>query len=355
MSAAAGDAYLNTRVSVMASRLLDTDTVGKLSRLTLPELAERLTLPALLDDTLGSNAKSRAVEQALVSLLLIELAILIRPMSATGRALILKWGRKLALFNLTALLRSKLHNLDQTETLENLFELPPALRLPIPRRELFRAESAQELLRILEQTQYGLIARQAREVYEQRRDPFALEAAIDQRYYSEMTRALMQFDSASLQPLRRVLGALLDQVNLIWMLRFRFSYHLTPSETFFYLVPSFRLLHRERLLELVNIDNFEQLIAALPSPLDEELAGSRSLIEVQQRVARLTAGEMHRVLAYSSSGVARALAYLILREREVRLLFSLVQGRLLALPDDLLDMGLELAEPHCPTAVPVAA
>ncbi len=354
MSAAA-HAYLNTRVSVMSTRLLDHDRIAELARLKLPELAERLHLESLLDDTLSARAKSRAMEQALIHTLLNELDILIRPVNAVERDLMLKWGRKFALFNLKTLLRGKLYQRDPAEIRENLYELPAAVRLPVPRRELFRAENAAELLRVLEQTQYGLIARQAREVFEQRRDPFALEAAIDQRYYSEMTRAVMRFDSASLQPLRALLGAVLDQVNLMWMLRFRFAYKLSPSETFYYLVPSFKLLHRDRLLKLVNIDSLERLLAELPPPLNQALAGSTSLIDIQKRSGALMAADVRRILSQGGAGVARALAYLILRERDLHTLFSLIQGRLLDLPEPLIEVGIELADPHCPPAMPVAA
>lgn len=351
---AAGHAYLNTRVSVMSTRLLNHEEIAALARLELPELAERLRLEPLLDDGLGVRAKSRAVEQALIHILLAELAVLLRPVNANERDLMIKWGRKFALFNLKTLLRGKLYRRDPAEIRENLYDLPAAVRLPISRAELFKAENAPELLRVLEQTQYGLIARQAREVFEQRRDPFALEAAIDQRYYSEMTRSVMQFDSASLQPLRALLGAMLDQINLMWLLRFRFSYGLSPSETFYYLVPSFRLLHRERLLALVNIDSMERLTTELPAPLDQVLVGSDSLIDIQKRSGALMRAEVHRILSLGGAGIARALAYLILRERDLYTLFSLIQGRLLGLPEPLIEVGIELTDPQCPPAMAVA-
>ena len=352
---AADDAYLNTRVAVMASRLFSTERIESLGKKTLPELAEEFRLESILDDSLSVRAKSRAVEQTLIHVLLSDLTILIRPMGSMERDLLLKWGRKFALFNLKTLLRGKLYDRDQGEIRENLYDLPAAVRLPIPHRELFRAESVQELLRLLEQGRYGLIARQAREVYEQKREPFALEAAIDQRYYGELARAVMQFRSDSLQPLRQLLGAVLDQVDLLWMLRFRFSYRLSPSETFYHLVPSFRLLHRDRLLELVNLDSFEQLLAELPPPLDEIMAGCTNLIDVQKRAGSYMSREIRRTLTQSSSGVARALAYLLLRERDLFALFSLIQGRLLQLPEDLIQVGVELAEPECPFGMGAAA
>jgi len=348
MSQAAAQAYLNTRVSVMSTRLFRPSELAELAGLGLDDLAARFGLASLIDEHVTVRAKSRAVEQALISLLLAELAILVRPMTAAERALIMAWARKYALFNLKTLIRGKLYDLDQQEIRQNLYDLPPHVRLP--HQELFRAENVLELLRQLEQGPHVLIARQAREAYEQRREPFALEAAIDQRYYAGLARQVRQFHDASLQPLQHLVGTLLDREDVQCLMRFRFSYRLSPSETFYQLVPSFRLLHRDRLLELVELETFEQVIEALPAPLDALLAGASNLIEIQQRLHHYMADEARRVLALSASAVARALAYLILRESQFRALFALVQGHLLQLPTQLVGVAVGLAEPVCPLA-----
>jgi len=113
-------------------------------------------------------------------------------------------------------------------------------------------------------------------------------------------------------------------------------------------VPSPRLLHRERLLALVNIETFEQVLQALPPPLDALLADSPSIIEVQRRMGRYVAREARGILRRSPSAVARALAYLILREMDLFLLFSLIQGRLLELSTEVVEVALEITEPSCP-------
>jgi len=356
MSNAANQAYLNTRISVMATQLFDPDTIGRLSQMQLPELAERFSLAGLADDQLSAQTRSRAIEQTLIQVLLSELQVLVRPMNPAERALVLAWGRKYALFNLKTLIRGKLHNLDPKEIRENLFELPACIRLvnlPAIRladEDLFRAENVLELLRQLEAGPHRLIARQAREIYEQRREPFALEAAIDQRYYAGLVRQIMQFYDSNLQPLQHLIGTELDRIDLLWLLRFRFSYQLSPSETFFQLVPSMRLLHRERLLGLVNLESFQRVLESLPPPLDEMLADSRTVLDVQRRMGRYVAREAHRVLRQSPSGVARALAYLMLREMNLLLLFALIQGRLLNLSTEVVEIALEITEPTCPWA-----
>jgi len=354
MTSAANQAYLNTRVSVMSAQLFDPALMTRLTQLGLDELTEEFGLTPVLDEQLTSRSKSRAVEQALIQTLLAELSILVRPMAAGERTLVLNWGRQYALSNLKTLIRGKLYALDKKEIRDNLYDLPRNVRLP-KQDNLFRAENVLELLRQLEGGPYSLIARQAREIFEQKREPFALEATIDQRYYAGLVRQVMQFHDDNLRPLQQLVGAVLDRVDLLWLLRFRFSYQLSPSETFYQLVPSFRLLHRDRLLKLVNAESFEQVLESLPPPLNERLAGSVNLIDTQQRLNRYVCEEALRVLRHGRSGVARALAYLILREMDLFLLFSLIQGHLLELPKELIDIAIQLAEPRCPIGTMAAA
>ena len=330
----------------MSTHLFKPGELEELAGLGMTDLAGRYGLSGLLDEQVTTSAKSRAVEQSLITILLSELTILARPMTATERALIMAWGRKYALFNLKTLIRGKLYDLDQKEIRENLYDLPPSVRLS--HQELFRAENVLELLRQLEQGPHALIARQAREAYEQRGEPFALEAAIDQRYYAGLARLVMQFHDANLQPVRHLVGTLLDREDIQCLVRFRFSYRLSPSETFYQLVPSSRLLHRERLLELVNLETLEQVIEALPPPLNALLAGCGNLIEVQQHLHHYMTAEARRILGQSSSGVARALAYLILRESQLRSLFSLTQGHLLELPVQFVEIAVGLTDAICP-------
>jgi len=346
MSSAAHNAYLNTRVAAKATQLFGPQELKRFSQLALPEIAQEFGLGSLFEEPGNARAKSRAVEQALMQLLLEELQILIRPMNAEERGLVLAWGRKFALFNLKTLLRGKIRNLDPQEIRENLYDLPPQVRLSD--EDLFRTESVVELLRCLESGPLSLLARQAREIYERRQEAFALEAAIDQRYYTELARRVGRLDGHAAQRQMRVLvGSLVDRANILWLLRFRFGYQLSSSETFYQLVPSPHLMYRQRLLELVALDDQPKVIAALPDPLRELLADAGNLMEAQRRLSFHGAAIAVDVLRHGHTGVARALAYLMLREENLRAVFSLVQGRLLRLPDAYVDLALGLSPAIC--------
>jgi V/A-type H+-transporting ATPase subunit C len=346
MSSAAKNAYLNTRVAAKATQLIGLKNVRQLSQMNLHELGQHLGLGDLLDEPGSVRSKSRAVEQGLIQVLLDDLAVLVRPMSPEERGLVLAWARKYALFNLKTLLRGKIRQLDPQEIRENLYDLPPQVRLS--NEDLFRTESAVELLRCLEDGPLSLLARQAREIYEKRQEAFALEAAIDQRYYSELARRVTRLgDAKADRQMRTLVGSLVDRANILWLLRFRFAYGLPPSETFYQLVPSPNLMYRQRLLDLVSLENQVQVIAALPEPLRSLLADADNLMESQRRLSQYCYGIARDVLRHGHSGVARAMAYLILREIDLQFTFTLIQSRLLNLPAPYVDLALGLSPAIC--------
>jgi len=354
MSSAAKNAYLNTRVAAKATQLIGLKNVKQLSQMSPHELCQHIGLGDLLDEPGSARSKSRAVEQGLIQVLLADLAVLVRPMSPEERGLVLAWARKYALFNLKTLLRGKIRQLDQQEIRENLYDLPPQVRLS--NEDLFRTESAVELLRVLESGPLSLLARQAREIYEKRQEAFALEAAIDQRYYSELARRVTRLgDPKADRQMRSLIGSLVDRANILWLLRFRFAYGLPPSETFYQLVPSPNLMYRQRLLDLVSLENQAQVIAGLPEPLRSLLADADNLMESQRRLSQYCYGIARDVLRHGHSGVARAMAYLILREIDLQLTFTLIQSRLLNLPAAYVDLALGLSPAICAHNWPDAA
>ena len=119
--------------------------------------------------------------------------------------------------------------------------------------------------------------------------------------------------------------------NLLLLLRYRFCYGLTPSETYYLLSPHGLVLNRQHLLRLVNLGSLEKVVESLPGPFGAGLRDSRHPMDVDFGLRRLTRKALQQHLRASPSIAARSLAYLALREEELRRLFSLLQGRILGL------------------------
>ncbi len=330
--------YLHTRVSVLAERLFDPAEQRRLPQLDLEQIGNRFGLQAMLEESIPAATRNRAVERTLIRILMNELTLLIRPMYGEARDLVLYWARKFELYNLKALIRGKLSGEDERSIEDNLYDVPDALALP--HTSLLRTESVLELLRQLEQSPYRVIAGQARQVFEERHEPFALEATIDQSYYAGLVKRARELQGVDSKEMQQVVGLQLDQLNLLWLLRYRFSYGLSATETYYQLVPSARKLHRGALLSLVDLPEFEKVIDSLPQPLDRVLEGADTAVEVERRMERHSAALLRHLLRHSPSAVARALAYLLLREMDLKRLFAAIQGRILLLRPELLNYAL---------------
>lgn len=340
MSTQGDNAYLNTRISVLADQLLSSAELSQLPTLSLDELSRRYSLAPLEEEGLPVSIRLRAVEGALIFTLLSELTLLVRPMYGGARELVIHWARKFELYNLKALVRGKLNGLEEQEIEANLLDLPEFLTLP--HHALLRTESVLEMLRQLEQGPYRAIASQARQVFEEHHEAFALESTIDQRYQAGLVKRVRQLAGADLKETQQVIGLQLDRINLLWLLRYRFAYGMAPSETYYQLVPSILQLHRERLLKLVNLPSIERVIEALPEPLSHLLAQAGDSEEVEARMEAFTWEKTRAIVAHNPSPIARALAYLILREFDLKMLFMVVQSRMLGLDDAVLRQAMHL-------------
>ncbi|MCB1758526.1 MAG: V-type ATPase subunit [Gammaproteobacteria bacterium] len=340
MTAPASHTYLKTRASIMAKRLFTTEQLEALLETPLEQMVQRFNLAGILENATSEAQLNRAAERALIHTLMLELGVLLRPLDGFARDILIHWTRKFELYNLKALIRGKLQGLPFEQINHNLYELPQLISLPHDR--LLRTESVLELLRSLERTHYADIARQARQVFEEKNEPFSLDAAIDRSYYTGLLRRINRGEAQDQRELEQLVASLIDQQNLIWLLRYRFSYALSPTETYYLMIPFGRQLHQERLKSLVNIDQFGALIEALPGRLKTRLEGADNMLDAERLLDQETADQARRALRFSVSAVTRSLAYLVLREMDLKRLYALVQGKALNLSESLLRIAANL-------------
>ncbi|MCU7921678.1 MAG: V-type ATPase subunit [Candidatus Thiodiazotropha sp. (ex Dulcina madagascariensis)] len=335
MSSHRDQAYLKTRVAVLSARLLSPPEIERLKGLSLNQLGETFDLLPIFEEAIDTRQKSRLVEQALLHRLMRELSVLLRPLSGRSRGLLLYWPRKFELYNLKTLIRGKLSHLGMEEIRDNLYELPENIRLP--HESLVQAENVLEMLRQLDQGPYALIARQARNVFEEQHETFSLDAAIDRLYYTGMLRHANITDSIDKRGLKQVIGIMIDRQNILWLLRYRLAYHFAPSEAYYLLIPYGGRIQRDNLMELANLDGLETIIDHLPAPFRTLLSGAENTTQVRQRLDRTVSVELQKLMRYSPDAVVSALSYLIIRDMDLIRLYAIIQGKLLQMDQAMLD------------------
>ncbi|MGB0721789.1 MAG: V-type ATPase subunit [Gammaproteobacteria bacterium] len=353
MSQARDSAYLNTRVAILGGKLLDREQLSDLVALDFDQVVARLTGGQLGQlDTSGEEDRARvldALDHHLIQDWVQDLLVLLRPLRGKQRDVLVQWSRRMELFNIKAMVRGKLAGHSAAEIEAHLHDLPGSLSLA--RDELLRTESVTEFMRLLEQTPYASIARHARRNFEERSDPFRLDASLDRWFYVGLMGQLLAMEEPDRGELRRLIGTSVDRHNLTWLLRYRFVYGLSATETYYLLIPNGLRLHTDDLRRLVDMDRFEQVLEELPEPLRGVLEGSAHNTEVEQRMQAHLSAIAHGVLRRSPSVAARVFAYLMLRFLDTRTVFAILEGKRLGLDETLIGQAVGLK----PIRVPEAA
>jgi V/A-type H+-transporting ATPase subunit C len=333
----AEQAYLRTRLAIMSTNLLGRERLNALAALPLEELAKASGFDAVKAPS--ESARLATFERALMQSWLDELSTLLRPLKGPARRLLTQWASRYELLNIKALVRGKIGQLPAEEIERSLFHLPGFLSLN--HDELLNTDSVPELLRHLQKTRYRRIADQALRRYEERPDPFLLDATLDQQFYSELNDRAQHLDSTDRAEVLALIGRIVDRHNLVWSLRYRYNYGLQPSEVIYLAIDGGRVLNRDLLQQILNADTLAEALRLLPPNLlsQDEMPDQITLIEIVLRQ------ELHRhawrALRRSPSVLTSALAYLVLRYGDINGLYAIVHARIHGLSDELLAEALD--------------
>lgn len=332
-------AYLNTRVSLYSERLWSDDQFSQLIRAPHAEVPENLTrrgLGALAQGYGGSDPLS--LEGRIIAQLLDETRVLVRPLTGPDRQFILYWTERFEVSNVKTLIRAKMAGERYASLAPRLIDMGPFARLNLD--DLMHAEDVTELFRRLEQSPYADIVRHARRAFEESHDPFVLEATLDRSYFEGLVRRAQPLEAKAGKPFRDLMATIIDRINLVWLMRYRFNYGLPPARVYYLLVGGHYRLQAEILQRLVTQTSIESVIAALPPALGRTLSGTHSIIEVFCSLENDAARRARQILHSAAYPLARAYAYLILRERDLRGVRAVLRGRHLRLPAEAIQQAL---------------
>lgn len=337
-------AYLNTRVSLFARHLWAPGALDKL----LNQPAETVRT-VLSDHGLGflapgyGAADTLSLEAQITIKLLDEARILLRPLLGAERQFLLYWIERFEVSNIKTLIRAKLAHERAADITPRLINMGPFARLDLV--NLVHAEDVDELLQRLESGPYALIARNARLAFEQSRDPFMLDATLDRTYYESLAQQARALEGEAGKPLQTLMAGLIDRINLVWLLRFRFNYNLPAAQVYYLLPGKGYRLPDAALRELVTLVSLEAVLQALPAALKKIVGTARDIPEVFTRMEQDAVLAARKVVASQANVLARCFAYLILRERDLRRARALSRGYYLGLGTDNMRAALSPVGP----------
>lgn len=342
MKNASDNAYLQTRLSILSERLLPVETLVSLISEDLETITQRIGCSEARDHG-WQNDHGAGVGHYISQAMFDDFQMLLRPFQANSYRFLKQAMRWFELVNLKVLIRGKFTGVSEGELSEQLVNLGKFADLPL--QVLLEADDPYEMLRLLEQTAYGAIVHQARRVFEEHgHDLFSLDSAIDRNFFIDLVHRsrFLEFDDQVL--LRKVFGVLLDRMNLMWLLRYRFSYGLTPAKSYYLLTAGGQQLHSIELMKLARMESLSEVISELPAGLKALLEGHTDLFHIEQILELYSLSIAREGLLHSYSPVTRTFSYLILREAENRYLLAIIKGKQLGFENELIVEALARPE-----------
>ncbi len=334
--------YLDARVSLMASRLLREAELPILAEGSMDERAAVLARIGL-SRILAELEAGRYLEQSIIRSQVDDILVLMRA-AGEARRFLEYWTLRFELSNLKAIIRAKMSRTPIAIVRKELIDLGFLAALPV--EDLLQTEDIGELLRRLETTHYADIVRFARRAFEAQPQLFELDAALDRRFYHGLVELARQQEGELGKPFRSLMEMMVDRINLTWLLRYRFLYQLPSSQVYYLLVPSHYRLSSSLLKELSVLNRFEEVLTALPQPYRGWLAGADSVYQVFNLMEGKAAHAAHAMLRSNAPGFARAFAYLILHERDLKLVRAALKGQAIGLDAQTIRQAMGLAEVH---------
>lgn len=326
MGSVARYAYLHSRVSAMSVRLLSESRLRSLAELAPGQEGDIFQSAALAGLYPGEPSEPpSSLEQRLITLLMADFVIFVRASSGPDREFLIYLAYRFELSNLKAILRGKMTGQTMSSIRDQLVDMGPFARLPV--EDLLRTDDVAEMLRRLESTPFADIAREARRIYDEHRDLFSLDAAVDRRYFAGLWKRTLKVERGRERPLRSLIGGNIDRFNLVWLLRYRFAYNLSPAEAYYLLIPAGHRLDSRKLLALSQLGSFEEVIEHLPQPFAGWLEGAKNSSDVAAILDRESSRRAQYLLRYSMFNLARVGAYLLLRDKDLRQLRAVIKGK----------------------------
>jgi V/A-type H+-transporting ATPase subunit C len=337
MLRAAHYAYLQTLVAIFSKRLLSDLQFTGLVKQPLKEILPRLKNNGLeniiikLTQSHYRPLPAGNMDNLFLSILLDDAQSIIRSLSGREREFFIFWIRRFELQNIKTILRGKSLQRPKEQILSELTPLNQFSVLPID--ELLNADNITDFLHQLEKTPFASIAYYGSKNFEQKRDVFTVETAINHQYFTVLNDKLNDLSNDDQSLLQPLLGRIIDQTNLIWLLRYRLIYHLSSSHTYFLLVSGGLYLHPKILIQLSQIKELHQIHDLLPNKIKLLLKESDSIHQIELSLERDLIKTAYSMLKTTPFTLAHAFTYLILREKQLSQLHTLFKGKLLDLTD----------------------
>ncbi|HOL67974.1 MAG TPA: V-type ATPase subunit, partial [bacterium] len=195
--------------------------------------------------------------------------------------------------------------------------------------QVVTARSLEEIIVLLDETDYKLPLIKARLRFQETGSLFFLEASLDLDYYRRLVEATRHLSSMDRQIARVLIGLEIDQENINWLVRQRLYYSLGLEQFLEWVIPGGCHISQESIRASYVADGHQHIMEALargPYQALKKFSGEDFHL-MERFLHEVLLHQVKKTLAGFPFTIGTLLGYLILKKRETKLLLSLCYGK----------------------------
>ena len=323
---------INARIRAITGKMLkDDDYQNLLNFSTVQEVFSYLYNNTYysehLEDLSGLDVHRRKLELVLKKSFIKDYLTISRYLSSSSKAFFQHLFKKFEIEDLKMLLRTTLIEQDEDYLKESLLYL--GVNSEIDLQMLTSLKSNKELLNIFRKTDYFDILSRFADRYEEDHNLFPVEMSLDFQYFSVLEKLGKKMGKGDYKYIEELVGAQVDLLNIQWIYRIKKYYNLSSGEILNYIIPFHYKVSREDFKKMSQVN--------LPSDITNFISYQRyrELFEkailsnndiFEKYFLSFLLKKSLKVKSLSFFNIGNIIAYLFIKEYEIRDIITIVEG-----------------------------
>jgi len=232
--------------------------------------------------------------------------------------------------NIKSVMRALHNNEDLDRVRELLFDLKTYASVSI--RQLLQSRSIGDLVDALKTSPYGDVLEASYQRFRREDSITPIEVGLDLHYFTSLWEGMGTLRRTDREGVIQVKGTEMDVRNIEWVLRFKLNLGLGPEEIFHYTVPFGCRIDDEILWRMVNAQNPEEFIEAVPAPYDRFVRSARRDRDIDQVMLEILLWRhifevASNVFHKQPVNLGMVVAYLTLKRIEIDDIISILESK----------------------------
>jgi len=261
---------------------------------------------------------------------------LINSLSGHIKKLVYHLYQRYELENLKVILRTVCYNRPIEKTKNLLFPLVKYQTISI--QEILTSKDPVDLILNLRGTWYHEPLMNSLYRFENEGETFPLEMALDLNYYKQLWEIVTSLSCKDQKIAKSILGVQLDALNILWIIRFKERYHLSPEEILNYSLFHGTYISKKVRKKLAYSVNQKDIVTNLEgTPYKRILSGINDPEISYVRLLQYTLLLVKKNWYKYPFQIGTILDYIFLKDMEIKDLITITEGKRMGIEDKIIN------------------